>query len=195
MRVRIRLLISVLVLSIGSVASASNLVQNGGFESGNFSGWSGVATANNVLDSSSINPYEGSWVAVLANSEARILTQTLSTTVNGSETITFALADVYGGSNDSFEVYFGGNLLATISNTTHSTYFTYSYTVTATSTSTDLSFVMANPPGAWLLDAVSVTETAPVAVPEPSTLALVCVACVSGMGYAVFRRRTSKLAA
>ena len=200
MRVRIRLLISVVVLGFGSVASASNLVQNGGFESNDFSHWSGTAAAdvgsNGVTGSIfGIDPFQGSYQAIFATYTAETLTQTLATTFNGSETISFALADGGGGSpTDSFKVYFGGNLLATLSQTSGS-YQTYSYQATATSTSTDLSFTMAHPSGGdWFLDAVSVTETV-AAVPEPSTLALACVACVSGLGHAAFRRRKAKLAA
>ena len=190
MSVRIRLLISLVVLGFGSVASAGELVSNGGFETGDFTDWTNSNFGAVVGTRQGISPYEGSYQARFIS--ANTLTQTLATTVNGSETISFALA-YHGDDTVSYEVYFGGNLLATISNIGKS-YQTYSYQTTATSASTDLSFVQAEWNSYFYLDAVSVTETA-AAVPEPSTLALACVACVSGLGHAVFRRRKAKLAA
>ncbi len=191
MRVRFRSLISVMLLGIGSVASAGELVSNGGFETGDFTSWSPVGTYTGVdKNFAGVVAYEGNYQAWIGYDSS--VTQNLATTVNGSETISFALADYDGFSSDSFQVYFGGNLLATLSNTSTS-YTVYSYTTTATSTSTDLSFVVGLAEY-FLVDAVSVNETAPAAVPEPSTLALICVACVSGLGHTVFRPRKAKLA-
>ena len=199
--IRLRLLISVVVLGLGSFASAGELVQNGGFEFSGFNHWSGTAVddvANGVGGSfSGLAPYAGNKQAHFLNDVSQTISQNLSTTVNRSETISFALADVAGGSGDSFKVYFGGTLLATISNT-GSGYKTYSYNATATSASTTLSFTFVQNTGAWALDAVSVTESSGAvvpAVPEPSTFTLACVACVSGLGHAMFRRRKAKFAA
>ena len=211
--IRLRLLISVVVLGLGSVASAGELVQNGGFEVSGFNHWSGTAvddTINNSVGNSSavgITPYAGSKQAYFTNSSPKVISQSLSTSVNGSETISFALADMAGSSSDYVKVYFGGTpttntvtggaLLATISNT-GTGYKTYSYNATATSGTTTLSFVITNPGGGWALDAVSVIESTGAvvpAVPEPSTLTLACVACVSGLGHAMFRRRKAKFAA
>ena len=196
--IRFWLLISVLVLGIGSVSSGGELVTNGGFESNSFSHWTGTATTdtgNGVVGKmSGIDPYELTHQASFLNMDPETISQALSTTINDSETISFALADYAGINTDSFKVYFGGALLATISNP-GSGYKTYSYNATATSASTTLSFTMTNPQGTWLLDAVSVTQSsAPVTVPEPSTFALTCVACVSGLGHALFRRRKGNLA-
>ena len=212
--IRLRLLISVLVVGIGSAASAGQLVTNGGFElptpSGGFSSWTGSAVddnVNNFVGGSSgvgIAPYAGSKQAYFGTSSPEVISQSLSTTVNGSETISFALADIAGSNTDYVKVYFGGTpsanaviggtLLATISNA-GSGYKTYSYNATATSSSTILSFVITSPGGGWALDAVSVTETnaGGVPVPEPSTFVLACVACVTGLGHTLFRRRKEKL--
>ncbi len=209
----LRSLISAVVLCLCSVASAGELVQNGGFEVSGFNHWTGSAvldSVNNFVGGSSavgITPYAGAKQASFANSTPEVISQSLSTTVNGSETISFALADLSGINTDYVKVYFGGTpssstvtggtLLATISNT-GSGYNTYSYHATATSGSTILSFVITNPSGSWALDAVSVFESAGAvvpAVPEPSTLTLACVACFSGLGHAALRRRKVKLVA
>ena len=197
----LRILISVVVLGFGSVASAGELVQNGGFEVSGFNHWSGTAVSDSVNgvggSFSGLSPYAGNKQAHFLNDVSETISQSLSTTVNGSETISFALADVAGDSGDSFKVYFGGTLLATISNP-GSGYKTYSYNATATSASTNLSFTFVQNTGAWALDAVSVTESTgavvPV-VPEPSTFTLAWVACVSGLGNAMFHRRKAKFAA
>ena len=168
--IRLRLLISVLVVGIGSAASAGQLVTNGGFElptpSGGFSSWTGSAVddnVNNFVGGSSgvgIAPYAGSKQAYFGTSSPEVISQSLSTTVNGSETISFALADIAGSNTDYVKVYFGGTpsanaviggtLLATISNA-GSGYKTYSYNATATSSSTILSFVITSPGGGWAL--------------------------------------------
>jgi hypothetical protein len=206
--IRRLVVISLLVLNFGSEAPAGQLM-NGGFESGNFNSWVGSATTDNgnfVTGSSiGISPHEGSKQAYFGNSDPEVISQSVTTTVNNTETISFALADIVGGSLDSVKVYFGGivsgstvtggTLLGSITNT-GSGYKTYSYTTTATATSTSLSFVIANPQGGWALDAVSVTESSPPAiVPEPSTFGLGCVACVSCLGLAASRRRKLMLGA
>ncbi|MEI8022231.1 MAG: hypothetical protein WCH39_28735 [Schlesneria sp.] len=208
--IKLRLLISVLVIGIGSVASAGHLVTNGGFEVSGFSGWTGSAVSDSInnfvggMSAVGIMPNEGSKQAYFGNTSPEVISQSLSTTVNGSETIAFALADIAGSNTDYVKVYFGGTptastvvggtLLATISNT-GSGYKTYSYNATATSSSTILSFLITNPGGGWALDAISVTETngGGIAVPEPSTFVLACVACVTVLARTLFRRRKEKL--
>jgi hypothetical protein len=129
------------------------------------------------------------------------ISQTLTTVVGQSYTISYWLADT---SPNTVVVKFGGQTLfngtaPTAGVTSSSNYVNYTFTATATSTSTVLSFT-----GQWLnvgeddqgtsLDDVSVTpagSSAPPTTPAPASLYL-CLIGLAGLGLytlAVRRRR------
>jgi len=188
-------------LSCGPAATAQ-IVTNGGFESGSFNGW--------TLDSSSLfacvgssvacvgafgldvdpGPYSGSYAAYLGGSGGTgagddLLSQTVITTAGQGYYLTFYLAaPTYQGMGvpNSFAVEWDGNVIATLTDLTNTTYQEFSFWVSG-SGSDLLGFDSDNMNSAFVLDDVSVTSA-----PEPSALALFAVGML-GVGAAVRRRK------
>jgi hypothetical protein len=157
---------------------AGNLIQNCAFSSGNFTGWSGTATADsfNGVDTGDPlaigpTPYNGlAYEAYLGSTSDEDLSQTFATFVGQQYLVQFALlndaAPVDPYTND-FTATFGGTTLFTESNAPADAYTLYSYYVTAASNSTTLDFTSQNGTGFFELDSVSVVPT-----PEPTSLLL-----------------------
>ncbi len=169
-------------------ASAVNLVANGSFETGNFSGWAQFAdtSATGVVSGAfdCCSPTDGSFQAVFGPVDGfGGITQTL-TAAAGTFTISFDLGNDAGAGN--YVVFDGTTLLSNIGNqgSVH-----YSFTVTAGANPT-LTFGFYNPPAYYNLDNVSVTSGA---VPEAATWAML----IAGFGLvgAVARRRRESFAA
>ena len=206
------------LLNVGSVASATDypeLVVNGGFETGDLTGWtqSGNMTGGNYggtgLDNWPGAASEGSYYFWAANSpDMGYLSQTIATIPTGlNYTISFQLANENNGGDPlgEFTASFGGVLLLDLTNQPDSgwvgdnaAYTTYSFTVAGyTGDSAVLQFGFYNSPGWWSLDAVSVkdpecVENCDIApVPEPSTWLLFGFGLA---GLVAWRYRTRKLA-
>ena len=205
------------MLSVGSVAGATDfpeLAINGGFETGDLTGWtqSGNMTIGNNgwggtgLDATPGFSSEGAYFFWAANSpDMGYLSQTIATTPGLNYTISFQLANDNNGGDPlgEFTASFGGIMLLDLTNQPYSSwvndqvvYTNYSYTLFGyTGDSAELKFGFYNSPGYWSLDAVSVKDPGPdcvdncPAVPEPSTWLLFG----SGLaGLAAWRYRTGK---
>jgi hypothetical protein len=155
-------------------AHAASIVTNGGFETGNFSGWTqfGNTGATGVTTTfNGVAPFEGSFQGAFGpvGSTGGIF-QTLATGIGQAYSYSFSAAI--------------NNILVppTLSNAGRFGYTTYSGTFTATSLSTDLRFTFRQDPAYYYVDAVSVA-----AVPEPATWAMM----IGGFGIAgmALRRR------
>jgi hypothetical protein len=196
-----RLSIALVTLTLlSTVASASPLLVNGGFETGNFSGWtvsggpcqfvlasiSDQSTCTGVTPGTDPGAESGTYAAYLGQyGYLGSISQTFATTVGTSYDVQFYLADTSFGDNantNQFEVAWNGASIFSETDVPVSGYQEYNILVDATTTSTTLAFEAQQNPAYLVLDNVSVTDP-PAPVPEPATLALF------GGGLAVIRMR------
>jgi Protein of unknown function (DUF642) len=177
----------VIGLGLSQSARAQNLITNGGFETGNFSGWTvtGDPDYSKVVGFSYgyFHPESGKYYAMLGSvGSESYLSQTVPTTPGGNYDVSFDLASD-GGANNQLSVEAGSDMLLDVSNIPASGYTLYSEDFVATASATTISIGTEDDPGYLLLDNVSVVD--PPAAPLPSPLIM------SGLliaGWAGFRR-------
>jgi hypothetical protein len=190
-------------MAVGLVWSSfanAGLIANGGFETGDFTGWS-VSDPFGIIVDPSATSNTGSFAATIGSfGSTGTLSQTLATVAGTTYTFTFALQNLATSPSDflqtnSFVVTFGGTtVIDGLSGPLPSPgYNIETFTVTATSDSTVLSFIAQNDSAAWLLDDVTATA-AVTAVPEPSTWAMMLLG-FAGVGFMAYRRRTTAVVA
>ena len=175
----------------GSSANAAELIVNGGFETGDFTGW----TRSGTLGNTSVNAAAadtGSFGASFSPNQVGSILQNLATVVGRTYTLRFDLAHDIGpaAAINSFSVDFGGVPLQSFGNFGALPYTPLTFTVIATTAVTQLKFNFRDARiTSFSLDNVSLTDN----VPEPATWALL----VGGFGLvgATMRRRRAVLAA
>jgi hypothetical protein len=180
--------VTVAQLSFALPASA-NLVVNGGFEAGNFSGWTQTGNSGfggvecpgaGFVEEGSCDAFFGPVGSVGG------ISQTVSTPsfADGSQYIISFAFRPDGGSPSSFSATWDGQTLVSLVNPPASAaYTTYTFVEPATGASTALSFNFRDDPGFLFFDAVSVE------VPEPATVAVLGIA-LTGLWSA--RRRKAR---
>ena len=136
--------------SQGDSASAdfidgTELVNNGGFETGNFSGWTQAGNTGATFVSSN-NVHSGSYSAQLGpvGSDGYLI-QNISTVPGAQYTFSWWLANS-GGTPNNFGVYWNYGLVTAANNIPAHGYQQSSYTETASSTSTNIQFYFQNDP-------------------------------------------------
>jgi hypothetical protein len=182
-----------LVAPSALLADPINLITNGGFETGDFTGWTiGYAATNPDIDIFGI-PHSGSYAAEFgqATEQYDSISQTLTTQAGSTYTLGFWLYNSPGSSpitatNADFHVLWDGVSLTDINGGNpidQSGYTYFSFDLTGTGSDTVL-FEGYDAPSYYNLDDVSVTADA-TAIPEPSRLLLLG----SGLlGFAVLLR-------
>jgi hypothetical protein len=177
-------------IACATPASATEHVINGGFETGNFTGWTltgntGFTGVDNVTVHS--GSFAGSFGQVGSTGS---LSQSLSTVAGQMYTVSFWLGND-GGATSSFSAAFGGDTLLSLSDPSSFGYTLYTYDVTASSGSTLLDFTFRQDPAFFHLDDISVRDVS--SVPEPATWAMMILG-MGAVGFAL-RRRTPQAAA
>ncbi len=165
-------------------ATAANLVTNGSFETGDFTGWSQFGDTSFTGVTFGIffqPPTDGAFQADFGPTDGfGGITQSL-TSSSTSYTVSFDLGQSGGAGN---YVDFGGStILANVADT-GGAWVHYSFVVSSAANPT-LTFGFYNPPSYYALDNVVVTSN----VPEAATWALM-IAGFAMTGLAVRRRRT-----
>ncbi len=171
-----------LALGISGLAHA-NLIVNGSFETGDFTGWtqsgntgfSGVECPGAPF----AGPGDGNCDAFFGPVGSNgTISQTFATVVGQFYTIVFDFKPD-GGTPSFFSALFGSTLLTSRTNPPASPYQVLTFDAAATTPTTTLSFNFRDDPGFLLLDSVSVS------VPEPGTMALLGIG-IAGLWW---RRR------
>jgi len=177
-------LAGLVVILLPMCANADSLVTNGGFETGDFTGWTITGPFACVGSTVSCEPsgygldadpgpHSGLYAAYLGGSGPDdLLSQTLATTAGQDYTLEFFLAaPSFGGSYtpNSFAILWDGSNVDTITNLVSSAYIEYTYSVTGSGSDT-LEFDTSNLPAAFVLDDVTVNV-----IPEPCTCGLLLI--------------------
>jgi len=168
------------ILSLGLTQSAkANLIVNGGFETGDFTGWIVTTGSPNTFVSGS--PHTGvyaAWSGAAAPSDCQI--GQIVPTAPGTYTIDFWLANLGDGPNH-FYVYWASTLIFSLTDAAAFDYTHYSFDLTGYG-GDSLTFEFSHDPSYWLIDDVGV-----VSAPDAgSTLPLLCFAF---LGVATLRRK------
>ncbi len=171
-----RLYAVVLALLILSGISQADIVVNGGFETGNFTGWT-LVDASGFTSIDGTLPHSGSFAANLgASPDDGTLTQILPTTPGQSYILLYWLQNEGGVPND-FSASWDGTVIPASVIVNNDPGFEYRpfafFNLPATSSSTSLEFTFEQTPAFWHLDDV---EVVPTGAPEPTVPAFLCLA-------------------
>ena len=180
----------------------TNLVTNGGFETGSFSGWSvagtvtpclfvGTSNDSHCIPTTGYGAHTGAYAAELGNGGGdAVLSQTISTSGSGTYEISFWLASQnYGTVANDFSVTWGGTTLLSGANLPAFGYTHYDFTgLAAAGPATVLAFTFRNDPSYFALDDVSVVDP-PNGVPEPRTSLALPLLLAGLMAFACRARR------
>ena len=185
----------VLGISFGIAPAKADLITNGGFESGDFTGWNLNATFTSVLATGFIgNAHSGLFFAGLGDSSPTFgsLDQAVLDTPGDVLTLSYWLASD-GLLPNYFQAFWNGNPLSgsALNNSGAFPYTQFQFVVNATGADT-LIFLQRNPQSYFFLDDVSLVsggpgnpDPQPSPVPEPSAMLLVA----SGLAFLVARKR------
>ncbi|CEK18165.1 putative carbohydrate binding protein [Chthonomonas calidirosea] len=182
--------IGILCLTMGLVGlsgvRAQNYVQNGGFETGDFTDWT-LSGDTTVATVSSADPHTGNYSAALGTTYGTgYLSQTLSVTPNQSYFLSFWVT-TDGSLPNNLDVSFDGNSVASFQNLGPG-YQIYEYQVTPTAANPVLQFAFQDTSGYIYLDDVRLGTSS--ATPEVNSLVGLGFLLALGGVWGVRRART-----
>lgn len=187
---------TLLFLMSSNLAKAG--IVNGGFETGDFTGWtqSGNTISSGVKgEFEGVMPAEGNFQAFFGpRNSPGFLSQGVATSVGELYNLSFSLANL-GGTPSTFEVFANGVLLDSLINPNAFGYTSFSYDVIATSPSTTITFGFQHDPHFFLLDDVSFNQGDVTGVPEPTTMGIFGIGAIVSLGTALRRRLKKALPA
>jgi hypothetical protein len=176
-------------VAFGGARASTNLLVNGSFETGDFTGWSLSGNTDLTTVQGRVNgtdPEDGNFQVVTgALGSLNFISQTFSDVLGATYEVSLWEASE-GGSPSEFKVAINGTTFTDISPLPMSGYAQFTFVFAGTGSDT-LSIGNRNDPSFSFIDNVSVTSVAG-AVPEPSTWALFLLGFV-GVGVAAFRKR------
>jgi hypothetical protein len=186
-----RVVLGLAALAAAVPAAAANLVTNGSFETGDFSGWTQVGDTSFTFVTADLaggGPTDGSFHGAFGSIDpgGGGVVQSITTVAGQSYTLTFDLAYL-GGNPNGYGIFWDGGFDSTEFDVTGFDYTSFSRTLIATSNSTQVGFIFYSDPNFFLLDNISVTE-ATGAIPEPASWAML-IAGFGLVGAAQRRRR------
>ena len=187
-----RMRIAPLILFVFSVSpAAAGLIANGGFETGDFTGWTvsgGAFDCGGATPGISSNdPHSGTYSACFGNpGTLTFISQTLATVPGQVYLVSFWYAQQPGNQAVANEarVLWGGATIADVTNVSVTPWVSAAFAAAATGASTQLQFGFENVPGWFAHDEVTVD-----AVPEPGAGVLCAVGLIL-LPTLLLRRRT-----
>lgn len=185
-----RLMAASMVLACGAAGAHASII-NGGFETGDLTGWttSGVNPAtNDHIDVFGSAAQSGNYGVYAFSALVSTLSQQVSTVPNQWYILSFWVANDPNIQLTTFPNYFSavwdGQELMSITNGPGGDYVNHQFYVYSTDSSTPLDFNFQHPGRIWGLDSVTLTRTN---VPAPGAAGV--LALVAGAGL---RRRRSR---
>ena len=171
------------------------LVVNGSFETGDFSGWEQVGDTGFSFVTAELaggGPTDGEFHAAFGPTDpgGGGIIQSIATTPGGVYSLSFDLANL-GGTPNAFGLFWDTQFVFIDLDAPAFDYTNVFGSLVASNSSTTLGFIFYNEPSFWLLDNVSLVSADGV-IPEPATWAMM----ISGFGLvgSALRRRRAAIA-
>src|SRR5271165_176730 len=171
-------------LSTTNANAGPNLIVNGGFETGDFTGWTAVAVSYPIYVTTS-PVYAGTYSAQIAGYDygPDTLTQVVADTAGQTYDLSFYLYFAPAGPTQLTYVQWNGATVFSEAAPTVGGFWEHFMTQVVGTGSDSLEFFDANNPGLDYLDNVSLTA----GIPEASTWAMMMLG-FAGLGFAGYRK-------
>jgi hypothetical protein len=152
----------------GQFTIIHELIVNGGFETGNFNGWTLWGDSGTTGVSNTVPVHSGTYAAYFRHSgSVGGIMQNLSTTVGQSYTLSLWLDHPFtGDTGTEYQVSIGGTIVDDQFNMPSIPYTPFTYTYTATTTTTTIRLGFLEPAGFFYVDDVSFTPNGPAPAPH-----------------------------